>query len=101
MSAPFTIQLNGQLRGLESLTASATVADVVSALGLRTDRLARELNGGIVARRLWSQTSVHEGDRVEIVHFVGGGCSRHEDEACAASIAAASIAVAALPAGSA
>jgi len=32
-----------------------------------------ELNREIVPRNLWSETNLKEGDRLEIVHFVGGG----------------------------
>jgi sulfur carrier protein len=35
--------------------------------------LAVELNGDIVPRSLWPQTVLHDSDRLEIVHFVGGG----------------------------
>ena len=35
---------------------------------------AIELNREIVSREQWPQTRLHDGDRLEIVHFVGGGC---------------------------
>ena len=42
-------------------------------LTLPADRLAVELNRTVVRRVEWPRTKLHEGDRVEIVHFVGGG----------------------------
>ena len=67
------IVINGQGRDLAELSGSATVADLVSALGLKGDRVAIEQNGAIVTRGEWTASTVHEGDRFEIVHFVGGG----------------------------
>jgi len=40
---------------------------------MKADRVAIELNRGIVPREQWAETSLTEGDRLEIVHFVGGG----------------------------
>ena len=42
-------------------------------LGVKGDRVAVERNGEIVPRALWAGTMVGEGDRLEVVHFVGGG----------------------------
>ena len=50
-----------------------TVAALVEQLALRPERLAIELNGEVVRRADWPRTALGEGDRVEIVHFVGGG----------------------------
>ena len=68
-----SIILNGQSRLLEGLSGSASVDGVVAELGLEGDRVAVELNGEIVPRSGWSATSVNNGDKVEVVHFVGGG----------------------------
>lgn len=58
----------------ESQTFSIeTVSALVDQLGMKPDRVAIELNRAIVPRDQWSQTSLHDGDRLEIVHFVGGG----------------------------
>jgi thiamine biosynthesis protein ThiS len=51
----------------------AAVSEVIAALGLRPERVAVELNHKIVRRADWGSTALGEGDRVEIVHFVGGG----------------------------
>jgi thiamine biosynthesis protein ThiS len=65
--------INGQPRELELLSETSTVADVIQALALKGDRVAIEQNGEIVSRSAWAATPVAEGDRFEIVHFVGGG----------------------------
>lgn len=65
--------INGQPRAFAELAAEATVQDLLTALGLKQDRVAVEHNGSIVSRPAWSSTAVAEGDRFEIVHFVGGG----------------------------
>jgi thiamine biosynthesis protein ThiS len=52
---------------------SVSLAQLISQLGMKVDRVAVELNREIVPRAQWSDTELHEGDRLEIVHFVGGG----------------------------
>lgn len=52
---------------------NTTVADLVAALGVERSRVAVELNGDIVARATFDDTLLHDDDKVEIVHFVGGG----------------------------
>jgi thiamine biosynthesis protein ThiS len=47
--------------------------DLVRELSLTPERIAIELNQQVVRRDKWAQTTLVEGDRVEIVHFVGGG----------------------------
>lgn len=55
------------------LLSASTVADLIGALELKGDRVALEHNGTIVRRDAWAATSIHSGDKFEIVHFVGGG----------------------------
>jgi len=58
----------------ESRTASAqNLTALVEELGMKQDRVAIELNRRIVPRDCWSQTTLTDGDQLEIVHFVGGG----------------------------
>ena len=64
------IILNGEERVLED---SSTLAQLVDQLGMKPDRVAIERNRLIVARSEWPTTELAEGDRLEIVHFVGGG----------------------------
>ena len=46
---------------------------LVEQLGMKADRVAVELNREIVPRERWPETALRDGDRLEIVHFVGGG----------------------------
>ncbi len=50
-----------------------TLTALVEQLGMKPERVAIELNRDIVPRSQWPTTALHNGDRLEIVHFVGGG----------------------------
>ena len=56
-----------------SFSGALTLTALLAQLGMRADRVAVELNREIVARERWAATDLREGDRLEIVHFVGGG----------------------------
>jgi thiamine biosynthesis protein ThiS len=62
--------INGQPR---DFTPPLTLAGLLQELGMKSDRVAIELNRSIVARDRWMETALADGDRLEIVHFVGGG----------------------------
>ena len=64
------LTLNGESREFGTLT---TLAALIERLGMKADRVAVELNREIVPRDRWAETNLTEGDRLEIVHFVGGG----------------------------
>ena len=66
------VTINGEVRSFENI---GTVSDLVQALAMKSDRVAVELNREIVTRDRWPATPLHDGDRLEIVHFVGGGTS--------------------------
>ena len=68
-----TLKLNGQDRTFDSLTTPTTLNEILNELGLKPDRVAVEHNGEIAPRSSWQQSTVHTGDRLEVVHFVGGG----------------------------
>ena len=53
--------------------AASNLDTLIAELGMKADRVAVELNREIVPRARWGETALHEGDRLEIVHFVGGG----------------------------
>jgi thiamine biosynthesis protein ThiS len=57
----------------KSLEHGATVADLISTLGLGPRRIAVEVNRAIVPRADYGATSLCDGDTIEIIHFVGGG----------------------------
>lgn len=64
------LQINGEAR---QFAAGLTLAALVEQLGMKADRVAVELNREIVPRNRWPVTDLHDGDRLEIVQFVGGG----------------------------
>jgi len=49
------------------------IDELIKSLDLNPERVAVELNKRIIRRANWDSTTISEGDRVEIVHFVGGG----------------------------
>jgi sulfur carrier protein len=65
--------INGQRRAFDDLTPPVTLAQVIAELKLKGDRIAVEHNGEIAQRDLWAEIPVASGDRLEVVHFVGGG----------------------------
>jgi thiamine biosynthesis protein ThiS len=65
--------LNGQSREFPRLAPGASLQDLIADLDLKGDRVAIEHNGNMVPRTEWAKASLTEGDRLEIVHFVGGG----------------------------
>ena len=62
--------VNGEEKSLEAVT---DVAGLVAALGLDGRKVAVERNLEIVPRSIYGATPVVDGDRIEIVHFIGGG----------------------------
>ncbi len=67
------LHINGEEK---SYDGPPTVAALIREMGLKSDRVAVELNRGIVPRDQWEKTSLSADDRLEIVHFVGGGCEQ-------------------------
>ena len=64
------IIVNGDAR---QVSQGARITDLVKQLELAPERLAIELNLSILPRAKWAETELRPGDRLEIVHFVGGG----------------------------
>ena len=65
-----TIQVNGEARGVSD---GQTVAALLHELDIRVDRVAVELNLEILDRGDFDSRGLREGDRVEILSFIGGG----------------------------
>ncbi|MGQ9895952.1 MAG: sulfur carrier protein ThiS [Acidobacteriota bacterium] len=65
------VTINGEN---QTISEPVTLAALVIQLGL-TDvrRIAIERNGELAPRSVWDSIPVEDGDRIEIVHFVGGG----------------------------
>jgi thiamine biosynthesis protein ThiS len=65
------LHINGEEKTFDS--AAPTLAALVESLGMKPDRVAVELNRDIIPRDRWPDTPLKDGDRLEVVHFVGGG----------------------------
>lgn len=64
------IEINGTPHDVaDGMFLSALVTD----LSLAPERIAIELNREVVRRAAWAETVLREGDKIEVVHFVGGG----------------------------
>jgi len=64
------LTVNGEERRFKAL---GDIAALVAALGLDVRKVAVERNLEIVPRSLYATTPLSDGDRIEIVHFIGGG----------------------------
>jgi thiamine biosynthesis protein ThiS len=64
------VQVNGEDK---ELSEGTLLSELITQLDLPVQRVAVELNRAVVRRLEWATTELHPGDRIEIVHFVGGG----------------------------
>ena len=64
------ITLNGEIKELET---EVTLDRLLELFSLPSQRVAVELNREVIRRQAWDSTIVRDEDRVEVVHFVGGG----------------------------
>lgn len=64
------IQVNGESR---ETGAGTTVADLLRDLDIKPDRVAVEVNLEVLDKGAFAQRSLQEGDRIEIISFIGGG----------------------------
>jgi sulfur carrier protein len=64
------VTVNGEKKELADGT---TITGLLEILELKPERLAVEVNRRIVRRANWPATALSDGDRIEIVNFVGGG----------------------------
>ena len=64
------VYVNGETK---ELSGTPSLSDLIVQLELPAARIAVELNREVVRRNDWSGTMLNENDRIEIVHFVGGG----------------------------
>jgi sulfur carrier protein len=70
MSKTITITVNGETR---AVAAGETLIALLRAIGLDTRKVAVERNEEIVPRSTYPEVALAAGDRLEIVHFIGGG----------------------------
>jgi len=71
MSDRVTITVNGDVR---TVSAKTPLPQLLEEMGLNPRLLAVEYNGEILHRQFWQETEIVEGDKLEIVTIVGGGC---------------------------
>jgi len=64
------IQVNGEPQEVKE---HMSLPELVAGLSMKAEQVAIELNQSVVRRAQWESTMLREGDKVEIVHFVGGG----------------------------
>ena len=69
-STPLNLRINGEDR---DVVDNVSLSELVTQLDLTPERIAIELNQNVVRRVDWPSTVLKDNDRVEIVHFVGGG----------------------------
>jgi len=69
MSDSITIQLNGEERSF----SASSLTDLIAELGLEQRMIAIELNLEVVPKSLYGETPLKAGDRIELVHMIGGG----------------------------
>jgi sulfur carrier protein len=64
------VHINGEERRLES---GLSVTQLLQELDIRPARVVVELNRNVLPRDAFATTALNDGDKIEIVHFVGGG----------------------------
>ncbi|MCI7814683.1 MAG: sulfur carrier protein ThiS [Lachnospiraceae bacterium] len=64
------ITVNGKEEYLEK---SITLLEFLEQRQYRPERIAVEKNGEIIPKKMYAQTQVEQGDKLEVVSFVGGG----------------------------
>ncbi len=67
------LTINGRDREFPELGPDSCLHHLIEALQLKADRVAVERNGDIVARATWADVRLEDGDKLEVVQFVGGG----------------------------
>lgn len=65
-----TIILNGEPR---KLAEELDLESLIEHFSLPHKRIAVELNNNVISRSEWGAVKVNDGDKLEVVHFVGGG----------------------------
>lgn len=68
--AAIKILLNGETR---EVAKEISLDQLLDFFFLPKQRVAIEINNSVVRRADWPETVIREGDKIEVVHFVGGG----------------------------
>lgn len=64
------IIVNGEQKHLSD---DLNLLELLKKLDLPTERVAIEVNKNVVRKKEWTQTNIADSDKIEIIHFVGGG----------------------------
>jgi sulfur carrier protein len=64
------IILNGECK---EVSPNILLSSLLLDLNLSADKIAVEINKNVVRKKDWHSISVNENDKIEIIHFVGGG----------------------------
>lgn len=64
------IILNGEMKEVE---ANISLLNLLSQLNLAADKIAVEINKNVVRKKNWAEIFIKKADKIEIIHFVGGG----------------------------
>jgi thiamine biosynthesis protein ThiS len=64
------VVVNGENREVVEV---GNLVELLKEMELPTERIAVELNKEVVRKKNWTETKINDGDKIEIIHFVGGG----------------------------
>jgi sulfur carrier protein len=67
------VTINGRDQEFSELQSDCSLLHLIELLQLKSDRVAVERNGDIVPRSTWADVRLEQGDKLEVVQFVGGG----------------------------
>jgi sulfur carrier protein len=64
------VLINGETK---EITGELNLSELLKRFSMPSERVAVELNREVVRKKDWENTKITEGDRLEVIHFVGGG----------------------------
>lgn len=65
-----TITVNGEIK---EIVEQVNLGELLELLSLPSERIAIELNREVVRKKDWTHIRIKDADKIEVVHFVGGG----------------------------
>ena len=69
-----------KINGTETEAAGKTISEYLEIANFHPHRIAVELNGEIIPKAEYDATVLKDGDEMEIVWFMGGGCLKFNEE---------------------
>ena len=64
------VLINGETK---EISGELNLSELLKRFSMPSERIAVELNREVVRKKDWENTKITEGDRLEVIHFVGGG----------------------------